>query len=65
MTEHVKRNITPTTFYMELSGDSSETATAPTANIADGSIFVETDTGTVYFFNAESSAWVEQFSFQG
>lgn len=38
--------------------------TKPTANIANGSICVEVDTGKVYFFNEAGSAWVEQFSFQ-
>lgn len=31
---------------------------------ATGSIFVEVDTGKVYFFNADAETWVEQFSFQ-
>lgn len=39
--------------------------TKPTAGIANGSIMVEVDTGTVFFFNETSSEWVEQFSFQG
>lgn len=37
----------------------------PTENIRNGSILVEIDTGTVFFFNEDSSTWVEQFSFQG
>lgn len=37
----------------------------PTKNTANGSIFVEVDTGKVFFFNEESLTWVEQFSFQG
>lgn len=48
--------------YVEISGDSTETK--PTTGIADGSIFVESDTGTTYFFNETSGDWVEQFSFQ-
>lgn len=48
--------------YVEISGDSDETK--PTTGIADGSIFVESDTGKVYFFNEVSSDWVEQFAFQ-
>jgi hypothetical protein len=48
--------------YVEISGDSTETK--PTAGIADGSIFVESNTGKVYFFNEKSGDWVEQFSFQ-
>ncbi len=35
----------------------------PTDGLATGSIAVEADTGTVFFFNGTS--WVEQFSFQG
>lgn len=46
--------------------DSSETK--PTgdaaADICDGSILTETNTGDVYFFNAKTGAWVKQFSFQ-
>lgn len=41
------------------------TDTKPTNQIANGSILVEIDTGTVFFFNEDSSTWVEQFSFQG
>lgn len=52
--------------YVELACISSDTK--PTEGIATGSIAVETDTGTVFFFNEEGnsgSEWVEQFSFQG
>ena len=48
--------------YLEISGDSLETK--PTTGIADGSIFVESDTGDTYFFSEASSDWVKQFSFQ-
>lgn len=48
---------------VDISGLSSDTK--PTANIAEGSIFCEVDTGKVFFFNETSSTWVEQFSFQG
>lgn len=47
------------TYYYEIAGDSTETK--PTANVADGSIFTETDTGDVYMFNAKTSAWVKMF----
>lgn len=50
-------------YYVEISGDSSETK--PTAGIIDGSIFTESDTGKVYLFNETGSDWVEQFSLQG
>lgn len=49
-------------YYVEISGDSTETK--PTFNIVDGSIFTESDTGKVYFFNEKSGDWVEQFAFQ-
>lgn len=48
--------------YYEFSGD--HTATKPTAGVIDGSIFLESDTGKVFFFNEEDGDWVEQFSFQ-
>ena len=51
-----------TKFYKEIAGDSNETK--PTENIIDGSVFLETDTGTVSFFSEESDDWVAQFSFQ-
>lgn len=50
-------------YYYEIVGDSS--ATKPISHVGEGSIFTETDTGTVYFFNETSNEWVEQFSFQG
>ena len=62
MITHVQRIIEGSNCYVELSGDSSESK--PTANIVDGSIFVETNSGKVFFFNGKTSAWVEQFSFQ-
>ena len=39
-------------------GNSSESK--PTSHLADGSVFVEVDTGKVYLFNETTSAWVEQ-----
>ena len=51
-----------TVYYKEISGDSLETK--PTAGIIDGSIFAESDTGDVYFFNETSGDWIKQFSFQ-
>ena len=48
--------------YKEISGDSTDTK--PTAGICGGSIFVESDTGKVFFFSEKSGDWVEQFSFQ-
>lgn len=39
--------------------------TKPTIGIITGSICVEVDTGTVFFFDETAGEWVEQFSFQG
>ena len=53
-------------YYIEIAGDS--TWSKPSAwlggDICDGSICTESDTGKVYFWNENSSAWVEQFAFQ-
>lgn len=43
--------------YVEIALDSSETK--PTNMIADGSVALETDTGTMYVFNEKSETWVE------
>lgn len=48
--------------YIEASGRSTESK--PTEGVITGSIFVEVDTGKVFFFDETGSAWVEQFSFQ-
>lgn len=39
-------------------GNSSESK--PTSYLADGSVFVEVDTGKAFLFNETTSAWVEQ-----
>lgn len=47
--------------YIEAAGPSLETK--PTENILTGSCFIETDTGKVYFFQADgqgAGTWVEQ-----
>ena len=49
--------------YKELALTSADEK--PTNGVATGSICVEVDTGKVFFFNASSGEWVEQFSFQG
>ena len=47
-------------------GAFSHDETKPTgADIANGSIIIEPDTGKVFFYNRASDTWVEQFSFQG
>ena len=45
--------------YAGLSTDSK-----PTNGVATGAIFVEVDTGKVFFYNSAATTWVEQFSFQ-
>lgn len=51
-------NSNPPTYY------GLSTDTQPTDRVENGSIFVEIDTGKVYFYNQAGAAWVEQFSFQ-
>ena len=49
---------------IEYAGTSTDTK--PTGgNLATGSIFTEVDTGDVYFYDATSTSWIKQFSFQG
>lgn len=51
--------------YAEFAGLSTDTK--PVGNFMTGSIFVEVNTGKVFFYNAAASAgseWVEEFSFQ-
>lgn len=48
--------------YIEASGDSTEdkpTETSVGGPIVDGSICIESNTGKVFFFNEESSDWIE------
>lgn len=42
-------------FYYEIAGSSLEAK--PTENVAEGSIFIETDTGLVFMFSATESHW--------
>ena len=48
--------------YNEFAGTSLDTK--PTIGIGTGSIFIEVDTGKVFFYNEEGNTWVEQFSFK-
>ena len=41
-------------FYLEIRCNHNETK--PTANIPEGSVLIEVDTGNIYFFN--NGAWV-------
>lgn len=50
---------------VEIEASGLSTDDKPVENITNGSIFVEVDTGNVFFFNEEDVEWVEQFSFQG
>lgn len=43
--------------YVELYGTSSDSK--PTTGIVMGSVFVEVNTGKVFLFNEDTSAWVE------
>lgn len=43
--------------FVVISGDSDEDK--PTANVCDGSVFIESDTGDAYLFNEDSGAWVK------
>lgn len=38
----------------------ASTESKPTTGMADGSVFVETNTGKAYLFDETSSTWVEQ-----
>lgn len=49
----------------QIEGSCLAADTKPTAGIANGSIMVEVDTGSVFFFNEAAGEWIEQFSFQG
>lgn len=52
--------------YKEGAFTSDETKPTGTAaaDIASGSIIVEPDTGSVFFYDRTNDEWVEQFSFQ-
>ena len=43
--------------YYEFSGLSTDDK--PTSNIATGSVFLEVDTGSAFFFDEESSEWIQ------
>lgn len=47
--------------YNEFAGLSTDTKPS---NVGTGSIFVEVDTGKVFFYNQAGGTWIEQFSFQ-
>lgn len=46
--------------YIEASGLSTDSK--PTENVAQGSIFVESDTGDVYIFTESTQTWGKLFS---
>ncbi len=43
--------------YYEFTGLSTDVK--QTANVATGSVFLEVDTGDVYFFDGENSIWIK------
>ena len=49
--------IAPDVYYMELAGKSTENK--PTAGLASGSLYMETDTGNVYVFDETDVAWTK------
>jgi hypothetical protein len=53
--------VKPTNMAEEWTGLSTDTKPA---TAYQGSIFVEVDTGDVYFYDADGAQWVKQFSFQ-
>ena len=62
MRELVVQPLKAGVIYKEIAFDSNETL--PTADIAEGSLAVATDTGGIYLFNETSGDWVLQFSLQ-
>ena len=48
-------------FYKQFAGNSSETK--PTANLAMGSEFMESNTGKKYVFNESTGQWIEDPNF--
>lgn len=51
------RYIAPDVQYCELAGKSTENK--PTAGLASGSLFMETDTGDMYVFDETDVAWTK------
>lgn len=47
--------------YSEFAGLSTDTKPS---NVGTGSIFIEVNTGKVFFYNQAGDTWIEQFSFQ-
>lgn len=54
----VERAFTADKKYVELFGLSTDSK--PTTGIVTGSVFVEVNTGKLFLFNEDASAWVEQ-----
>jgi hypothetical protein len=55
--EQVQYGETPK-FYREYSGKSTDTP-KPTTDVANGSYFLEMDTGDVYAYDEEDEAWLK------
>lgn len=47
----------PDLHYIEAAGLSTDNK--PAGNLVTGSVFIEVDTGKAYFYDEESSAWIE------
>lgn len=52
-------------YYTYIEAYCESTDEKPTELIANGSIFIEVDTGKGYFFNEESGEWLQKFSVSG
>lgn len=57
MRKLVERPITNEVTYIEAAGASSEAK--PVAGVCGGSLFMETDTGTLYVFDEASGDWTQ------
>jgi len=51
------REVAPDIYLKEFYG--LHTDTKPTANLANGSVFIEIDTNDVYFFDEENTRWLK------
>lgn len=51
------REIAPDRYLKKIYGLSTDTK--ETANIANGSLFIEMDTGDAYFFDEENTRWLK------
>lgn len=52
-------NYNPNGSKNRVEGECLSTDTKPTTDIANGSILIEMDTGSIYMFNEAGAEWVE------